>query len=145
MRYLVDWWSMQHTVHLAASHPQWTEPNGTKNIKSAWAFVLKKNNKNIFCHLCSFSLYHLRGKVSFYTQSPSATFLHLCKVEINISMFLSIECRLKPEHVIPSEYTQSGDCRFLAYIPSWWKNQPWLVEGGGGGLTSTPFQPITFT
>ncbi len=27
-------------------------------------------------------------------------------------------------------YTQSGDCRFLAYIPSWWKNQSWLVRLG---------------
>jgi len=36
-----------------------------------------------------------------------------------------------------TEYTQSGDCRFLAYIPSWWKNQPWLV--GVGGCTPTPF------
>ncbi len=32
---------------------------------------------------------------------------------------------------VTSEYTQSGDCRFLAYIPSWWKNQPWLVRVGG--------------
>ncbi len=30
-----------------------------------------------------------------------------------------------------TEYTQNGDCRFLAYIPSWWKNQPWLVGVGG--------------
>ncbi len=37
-----------------------------------------------------------------------------------------------------SEYTLSGDCRFLAYIPSWWKNQPWLVRVG-----PTPFQHIT--
>jgi hypothetical protein len=27
---------------------------------------------------------------------------------------------------------------FLAYIPSWWKNQPWLVRVGGG-CTPTPF------
>ncbi len=27
-----------------------------------------------------------------------------------------------------AEYTQSGDCRFLAYIPSRSKNQPWLVR-----------------
>ncbi len=30
-----------------------------------------------------------------------------------------------------TEYTQSGYCRFLAYIPSWLKNQPWLVRVGG--------------
>ncbi len=136
MRYLVDWWSMRHTVHLAASHPQWTEPNVTKNIKSAWTFVLKENNKILI-----FST-PLAGK-GLLLQSPSATLLHLCKGEINICLFLSIERRLKPEHVIPSEYTQSGDCRFLAYIPSWWKNQPWLVRGGG--WRPTPFQLITFT
>jgi hypothetical protein len=26
------------------------------------------------------------------------------------------------------QYTQSGNIRFLAYIPSRWKNQPWLVR-----------------
>ncbi len=30
-----------------------------------------------------------------------------------------------------TEYTQNGDCRFLACIPSRWKNQPWLVRVGG--------------
>jgi hypothetical protein len=30
----------------------------------------------------------------------------------------------------PTEYTQSGNGWFLAYIPSWWKNQPWLVRVG---------------
>ncbi len=30
-----------------------------------------------------------------------------------------------------TEYTQSGNARFLAYIPSWWTNQPWLVRAGG--------------
>jgi hypothetical protein len=30
-----------------------------------------------------------------------------------------------------TEYTQSGSDRFLAYIPSWWKNRPWLVRVGG--------------
>jgi hypothetical protein len=29
------------------------------------------------------------------------------------------------------QYTQSGNCWFLAYIPSWWKNQPRLVGRGG--------------
>jgi hypothetical protein len=33
--------------------------------------------------------------------------------------------------VSTTEYTQSGNRRFLAYIPSWWKNQPWLVRIGG--------------
>ncbi len=31
-----------------------------------------------------------------------------------------------------TEYSQSGNGHFLAYIPSWWKNQPSLVGGGGG-------------
>ncbi len=31
---------------------------------------------------------------------------------------------------LPIECTQSGDCRFLAYVPSWWKNQPWLMRVG---------------
>ncbi len=26
--------------------------------------------------------------------------------------------------------TQSGNGRFFSYIPSWWKNQPWLVRVG---------------
>ncbi len=38
-----------------------------------------------------------------------------------------------------TEYTQSGNCRFMAYIPSWWKNQPWLVRWGGGGFMPAPF------
>ncbi len=29
-----------------------------------------------------------------------------------------------------TEYTQGGNCRLLTYIPSWWKNQPWLVRVG---------------
>ncbi len=30
--------------------------------------------------------------------------------------------------IYTTEYTQSGNDRLLAYIPSWWKNQPWLVK-----------------
>ncbi len=41
--------------------------------------------------------------------------------------------------VSSTEYTQGGNGRFLACIPSWWKNQPWLVRVGGGGCTPTPF------
>jgi hypothetical protein len=33
--------------------------------------------------------------------------------------------------VTTTEYTQSGDCRFRAYISSLWKNQPWLVRVRG--------------
>ncbi len=40
-----------------------------------------------------------------------------------------------------TEHTQSGNDRFLAYIPSRWKNQPWLVRLGG--YTHTP--PHLFT
>jgi hypothetical protein len=29
-----------------------------------------------------------------------------------------------------TEYTQSGNCRFMVYFPSWWKNQPWMVREG---------------
>jgi hypothetical protein len=29
-----------------------------------------------------------------------------------------------------TEYTQSGNGHFMAYIPSWWKNQPSLVRWG---------------
>ncbi len=31
----------------------------------------------------------------------------------------------------PTEYTQRRNGRFLAYIPSWWKNLPRLVRVGG--------------
>ncbi len=30
-----------------------------------------------------------------------------------------------------TEYTQSGNCHFLAYIPPRWKNQPSLLRLGG--------------
>jgi hypothetical protein len=33
-------------------------------------------------------------------------------------------------NVIVTEHTESGNCRFLAYIPSWWKNLPSLVRVG---------------
>ncbi len=39
-----------------------------------------------------------------------------------------------------TEYTQSGNGRFLAYIPSWWKNYLLLVRGGGH--TPYPFHFI---
>ncbi len=42
-----------------------------------------------------------------------------------------------------TEYTQRGNCRFLAYIPSWWKNQPWLVRVRGGGARPPPFTLFT--
>ncbi len=35
-------------------------------------------------------------------------------------------------------YTQSGNGWFLSYIPSWWKNQPWL-HGEGGGVHAHTF------
>jgi hypothetical protein len=37
-----------------------------------------------------------------------------------------------------TEYTQSRNAHFLAYIPSRWKNLPSLV-GGGGGARPLPF------
>ncbi len=43
-----------------------------------------------------------------------------------------------------TEYTQSGNSRFLAYISSWWKNQPWLL-GGRGGARPPPFTQVTIT
>ncbi len=42
----------------------------------------------------------------------------------------SVDCRVHSE-VVPTEYSQSGIGHFLAYIPSWWKNQPSLVRVGG--------------
>jgi hypothetical protein len=42
-----------------------------------------------------------------------------------------------------TEYTQSGNGRFLAYIPSLWKNQPWLVRVGSA--RPPPFTLFTFT
>ncbi len=38
-------------------------------------------------------------------------------------------CQVYPVFIL-TEYTQSGNYRFLAYIPSWWKNQPRLVRVG---------------
>ncbi len=34
-------------------------------------------------------------------------------------------------NVMTTEYKKSANGRFLAYIPSWWKNAPWLVRVGG--------------
>jgi hypothetical protein len=42
-----------------------------------------------------------------------------------------------------TECTQSGNSRFLAYISSWWKNQPWLL--GEGGAPPPPFTLVTIT
>ncbi len=42
---------------------------------------------------------------------------------------------------IGTEYTESSNGHLLAYIPSWWKNQPSLVRVGG--YTPTPFHSIT--
>ncbi len=36
------------------------------------------------------------------------------------------------------EYTQSGDGRFLAFIPSWWKISPGWSGWGGGGVHAHP-------
>ncbi len=44
--------------------------------------------------------------------------------------------------VSPTEYTQNGNGRFLAYIPSRWKNYPRLVRVGGGGARRPPFHYI---
>ncbi len=45
----------------------------------------------------------------------------------------------------PTEYcTQSGNGRFLAYIPSWWKNKPRLVRVVGGARPP-PFIIVTIT
>ncbi len=41
----------------------------------------------------------------------------------------------------PTEYTQSGNGRFLAYIPSWWKNEPRLVREGGAGYPLSLYLP----
>ncbi len=44
--------------------------------------------------------------------------------------------------VVSTEYTQSGNGRFLSYIPSWWKNLPRL--GRVGGARPPPFTKVTF-
>ncbi len=50
-------------------------------------------------------------------------------------------CIYSVAHRVP--YTQSGNGRFLAYIPSRWKNQPWLVRVGGA--RPPPFTLLTRT
>jgi hypothetical protein len=42
-----------------------------------------------------------------------------------------------------TEYTQSGNGRFLASILSWWKIS--ALAGKGGGWTPTPFHSTVFT
>ncbi len=49
---------------------------------------------------------------------------------------------LKGRIVQGTENTQSDNCRFLVYIPSWWKNKPWL-ERVGGALHSAHPPPDT--
>jgi hypothetical protein len=49
---------------------------------------------------------------------------------------------LKIKTVLSTEYIQSGTGRFLAYIPSSWKNKPRLVRVGG--CTPTPFHYIYY-
>jgi len=41
-----------------------------------------------------------------------------------------------------AEYTQSGNCHFVAYIISWWKNQP---RWGWGVARPPPFTISTIT
>ncbi len=43
-----------------------------------------------------------------------------------------------------TEYTQSGNCSFLAYIPSWWKNQPSLVRAGDASPPLFTISTITY-
>ncbi len=43
----------------------------------------------------------------------------------------------------PTEYTQSGDCRFPVVHPIMMEKS--ALAGEGGGCTPTPFQPITIT
>ncbi len=44
----------------------------------------------------------------------------------------------------PTEYAQSGNSRFLAYIPSWWKNLAWLGRVGGSRQPSFTLFPIMY-
>ncbi len=59
--------------------------------------------------------------------------MYVCTASSIFIMKLSSSGSTKSKYleVQTTEYTQSGDCRFLAYIPSWWKNHPWLVRVGG--------------
>ncbi len=46
-------------------------------------------------------------------------------------------------HINPqSIYTQSGNGWFLAYVPSWWKNQPWLVGWGVHAHPLSTYLPL---
>jgi hypothetical protein len=47
------------------------------------------------------------------------------------------------KYTFATEYTQSDNCRFLAYITSRWKNQPWVVRVGGE--RPPPFTLFTIT
>ncbi len=58
----------------------------------------------------------------FVCTESSIFIIKLSRSESTKSIYLEVQTM---------EYTQSGDCRFLAYIPSWWKKQPWLVRVGG--------------
>jgi hypothetical protein len=50
---------------------------------------------------------------------------------LSMFIFMHERCQLVIPWVRPTEYIQSGNFRFLACNPSWWKNQPWLVRVGG--------------
>ncbi len=91
-----------------------------------------RNEKNIskkttlFC-FCSFSSNPTpwAAKAAFMTPSSSSCLVFLLSFWV----------------LQATEYTQSGNDHFLAYIPSWWKNQPSLVRGGGGARPP-PFYSI---
>ncbi len=61
-----------------------------------------------------------------YSGVPLYVWIQLEKMVVTQEITISWTCLVNT-----SEYTSSGDCRFLANIPSWWKNQPLLVRVGG--------------
>jgi hypothetical protein len=51
-------------------------------------------------------------------------------IDAHLHLFV-VRLELLKSIVTTTEYTQSGNGHFLAYIPSCWKNQPSLVRVGG--------------
>ncbi len=73
----------------------------------------------------------LTHQVSFRITSGAfySPFIHLMFYQVLVEEKINILSYLIK--IVITEYTQSGDGRFLAYIPSWWKNQLRLARVGG--------------
>ncbi len=97
----------------------------------AFPHILGSPSSNMTLHPIPSRIPYIWGKFCFLFYQCECKDIYWGKLRVFPALPPHFTPQQIPRWVLTTEYT-------LAYIPSWWKNQPWLKRVGGGGVHAHP-------